>query len=48
VEVAVERLDDLVRLALAQEPVVDEDARELVPDGLVHEERRDRRVDPAR
>ena len=47
-EVARERLDDLLRLVLAQEPVVDEDARQLVADGLVHEERRDRGVDAAR
>ena len=45
VEVAAERLDDLVRLVLAQEAVVDEDARELVADGLVDEQRRDGRVD---
>ena len=48
VEVAVERLDDLRRLVLAQEAVVDEDADELVADRLVHEQRRDRRVDAAR
>ena len=48
VEVAAERLDDLLGLVLAQQAVVDEDARELVADGLVHEQRRDRRVDAAR
>ena len=48
VEVAAERLHHLLGLVLAQEAVVDEDARELVADGLVHEERRDRRVDATR
>ena len=48
VEVAAERLDDLVRLVLAQEAVVDEDARELVADRLVDEQRGDGRVDAAR
>ena len=48
VEVLAERLDDLLRLRLAQEAVVDEDARELVADRLVHEQRGDRRVDAAR
>ena len=48
VEVAAEGLHHLLRLVLAQQAVVDEDARELVADGLVHEERRDRRVDAAR
>ncbi len=38
---------DLLGLARAQQPVVDEDAGELVADGLVHERRGDRRVDPA-
>ena len=47
VEVAAERLDDLLRLVLAQEPVVDEDARELVADRLVHEQRGDSGVDAA-
>ncbi len=47
VEVAAEGLDDLLRLVLAQQAVVDEDARELVADRLVHEERSDGRVDPA-
>ena len=47
-EVAGERLDDLLGLVLAEEPVVDEDAGELVADGLVHEKRGDRGVDPAR
>ena len=46
-EVAAERLDDLLGLVLAQEAVVDEDARELVADRLVHEERRDGGVDAA-
>ena len=34
--------------SLPQQPVVDEDARELVADRLVHEQRRDRGVDAAR
>ena len=38
-EVPVERHDDLLGLVLAQEPVIDEDARELVADRLVHEQR---------
>src|SRR5581483_1328159 len=41
VEVAPEGLDDLLGLVLPEQPVVDEDARELVADGLVHEQRRD-------
>ena len=47
VEVVAERLDDLLGLVLAQQAVVDEDARELVADRLVHEQRGDRRVDAA-
>ena len=47
-EVLAERLHDLMRLVLAQEPVVDEDAGQLVADGTVDEQRRDRRVDAAR
>ena len=43
-----ERLDDLVAFALAHESGVDEHARELVTDRLVHERGRDRRVDAAR
>ena len=43
-----ERLDHLLGLVLAQQPVVDEDARELVADRLVHEQRGDGGVDPAR
>ena len=39
---------DLLALTLAQQPVVDEDARELVAHRAVHECRRDRGVDPAR
>ena len=46
-EVVAERLDDLLRLVLAQQPVVDEDARQLVADRLVHEQRRDGGVDAA-
>ena len=37
-----------VGLVVAQQAVVDEDARQLVADGLVHEQRRDRAVDAAR
>ena len=47
VEVAAERLDDLLGLVLAQEAVIDEHARELVADGLVDEERCDSGVDAA-
>ena len=39
---------DLLALALAQQSVVDEDADELVADGLVHERGRDGGVDAAR
>ena len=38
---------DLLGLALAQQPVVDEHAGELVADGALHERRRDRGVDAA-
>ena len=48
VEVALEGLDDLRRLVLAQQAVVDEDADELVADRFVHEQRGDGRVDAAR
>ena len=47
VEVAAERLGDLLGLVRAHEAVVDEDARELVADRLVDEQRRDRGVDAA-
>jgi hypothetical protein len=43
-----ERLHHLLRLVLAQQPVVDKHARELVADRLVHEQRGDRRIDAAR
>ena len=46
-EVVAEGRDDLLALVLAHQPVVDEHARELVADRAVHEQRRDRRVDPA-
>ncbi len=46
-EALAEGVDDLQRLVLAQQAVVDEDARELVADRLVHDQRRDRRVDAA-
>ena len=48
VEVAAEGLDDLLRLVLAHQAVVDEDARQLVADRLVDEQRRDGGVDAAR
>src|SRR5262249_61639665 len=47
-EVPADRPHPLLRFVLAQQPMVDEDARELVADRLVHEQRRDRRVDPTR
>ncbi len=47
-EVATEGLDHLGGLVLAEEPVVDEHARELVADSLVDEQRGDGRVDAAR
>ena len=47
VELAAERLLDLLGLALAQQTGVDEHARELVADRLVHERGGDRRVDAA-
>ena len=46
-EVAPHGVDHLLRLALAHQPGVDVDARELMTDGAVHERRRDRRVDAA-
>jgi hypothetical protein len=42
-----EVLLDLLRLALAQQPVIDEDAGQPVPDGPLDERRGDRGVDPA-
>src|SRR6266550_3319342 len=48
VEVAPERLDDLSRLVLSQESVVDENAGELVADCLVDEKRCHRGVDTTR
>ena len=45
VEVAAERLDDLCGLVLSEQAVVDEDARELVADGLVDEKGGDGGVD---
>ena len=47
VEVALERLDDLRRLVLPHQAVVDVDAGQLVADRLVDEQRRDGGVDPA-
>ena len=48
VEVVAERLDDLHGLVFPEQAVIDEDARELVADGLVDEQRGDRRVHSAR
>ena len=48
VELAAERLLDLVGLAQPQQPGVDEHAGELVADRLVHQRGRDRGVDAAR
>ncbi len=48
VVMAAKELDNLPRLALAQQPVIDEDAGELVADRLMDEERGDGRIDPAR
>ena len=48
VVVAAEEIDHLARLVLAQQPVIDEDAGELIADRFVDEQRRDGRVDPAR
>ena len=47
-EVVAEGGDDLLALVLAHQPVVDEDARQLVADRAVHEQRGDARVDAAR
>ena len=47
-ELAPERLLHLLGFAEAQQAGVDEHARELVADGLVHERGRDRGVDAAR
>ena len=47
VELAAERLLDLLGLAEPQQPGVDEHARELVADRLVHERGGDRGVDAA-
>ena len=43
-----EALLDLVGLVVAQQPVVDEDARQPVADGAVDQHRRDGRIDAAR
>ena len=48
VVMAAKELDDLLRLALAHEAMVDEDAGEPVADRLMDEHRGDRRIDPAR
>ncbi|ETW14695.1 cytosine deaminase [Roseivivax marinus] len=48
VVVVAEHGDDLVRLALAQEAVVHEDAGQIVADRLVDQHRRDRAVDSTR
>ena len=43
-----ERVHNGMRLALAEQTVVDEDARELISDRAVHEDRHHRRVHPTR
>ncbi len=48
VVMALEQRDDLVRLARAHQPGVDEDAGELVADGLVDQHGGDRRIHAAR
>ena len=48
VQAAGEHLHDQPRLVQAQQPVVDEDAGQLVADGAVDERRRHARIDPAR
>ena len=45
VEMTLEGFDDLLGFVLPEQAVVDEDARELVPDGLVDQERGDGGVD---
>ena len=47
VVVAAEERHDLLRLVQPHQPVVDEDAGELVADRLVDQHRRDRRIDAA-
>ncbi len=47
VVMAAEQLDDLLRLVLAQQAVIDEDAGELIADRLVDQERGDGGIDPA-
>ena len=47
-EVVAELAHDLLALALAHQPVVDEDAGQLIADRAVHEQRRDGAVDAAR
>ncbi len=47
-EVVAEGGDHLLALVLSHQAVIDEDARELVADGAVDEQRGDRGVDPAR
>ena len=48
VVMAAEQADHLLRLALAHEAVIDEDAGQLVADRLVDQHRRDRQIDAAR
>ncbi len=48
VVVTAEEIDDFLRLALAQQTMIDEDAGELIADRLVDEERGHGRIDPAR
>ena len=48
VVVAAEQLDHFLRLARAQQAVIDEDAGELVADGFVDQHGSDRRIHAAR
>ena len=45
---AAKERDDLLRLALPQQAVIDEDADELIADRLVDQDRRDGGIDAAR
>ena len=47
IEPVAERGDDVVRLALPQQPVIDENAGQLLADRLMDQHRGDRRIDPA-
>src|SRR5204862_6634034 len=47
-QLVAEAVDDLIRLVVAQQPVVNEDAGQTLADGAVNEHRGDSRIDPAR